>query len=141
MKREEILEFCGRWLPAWNGNKPDDLIEFYSNNSFYSDPANKNGLKGRDEILPYFRKLLAANPNWKWEPIQVYPTDLGFVVMWKATIPVGAESITERGMDIVEIEAGRITRNEVFFDPSQMLAAWRKREPAGTSQASSSSCK
>jgi len=52
----------------------------------------------------------------------VYPTDLGFVVMWEATIPVGAELITQRGMDIVEIEAGRITRNEVFFDTSKMLA-------------------
>ena len=120
------MEFCGRWLPTWTGNKPDDLIEFYSNNAFYSDPANKHGLKGRGQILPYFRKLLAANPNWKWEPIQVYPTDLGFVIMWKAKIPVGAESITERGMDIVEIEHGKITRNEVYFDRSNVLEALRK---------------
>jgi len=126
MKREEILEFCGRWLPAWEGNKPDDLIEFYSKDALYIDPANKKGLKGRDRIFAYFKKLLSANPSWKWEAIQVFPTDLGFVAKWKATIPVRAETITEYGMDIVEIERGKISRNEVYFDLSQIFEALRK---------------
>ena len=126
MKREEILEFCGRWLPAWEGNKPDDLIEFYSKDALYIDPANKKGLKGQDRIFVYFKKLLSANPSWKWEAIQVFPTDLGFVAKWKATIPVRAETITEYGMDIVEIERGKISRNEVYFDLSQIFEALRK---------------
>ena len=126
MKSEEILEFCGRWLPGWEGNKPDDLIEFYSDDALYIDPANKTGLKGRDQIFAYFKKLLSANPSWKWEAIQVFPTDLGFVLKWKATIPVRAETITEYGLDIVEIERGRISRNEVYFDLSQIFEALRK---------------
>ena len=128
MKREEILSFCDKWLPAWEGNRPEDLIGFYSNDALYIDPANKEGLKGRDRIFPYFKKLLAANPNWKWEPVEVFPTDIGFVAKWKATIPIGAELITEYGMDIVEIERGRITRNEVYFDRSNILEALRKRK-------------
>jgi hypothetical protein len=125
MRIEEILDFCGRWLPAWEGNKPDDLIQFYSDDALYIDPANKEGLRGRGQIFPYFKKLLAANPNWKWEPIEVFPTDLGFVAKWKATIPVDAEFITEYGMDIVEVELGRITRNEVYFDRSNLLSKKR----------------
>ena len=58
--------------------------------------------------------------------IQVFPTDLGFVAKWKATIPVRAETITEYGMDIVEIERGKISRNEVYFDLSQIFEALRK---------------
>jgi hypothetical protein len=130
MKREEILDFCVRWLPAWEGNKPEDLIGFYSDDALYVDPANKLGLKGRDQILPYFRKLLAANPNWKWEPIELFPTDIGFIAKWKATIPVGTEVITEYGMDIVEMERGRIRRNEVYFDRSGLLKALRRLKPA-----------
>jgi len=130
MKREEILDFCGRWLPAWEGNRPKDLIEFYSGDALYVDPANKLGLKGRDQILPYFKKLLAANPNWKWEPVELFPTDLGFVAKWKATIPIGTEVITEYGMDIVEIERGRIRRNEVYFDRSSLLRALKGLKPA-----------
>jgi hypothetical protein len=126
MKRAEILDFCEKWLPAWERNRPEDLIEFYSDDALYIDPANKEGLKGRDQIFPYFKKLLAANPNWTWEPVEVFPTDIGFVAKWKATIPIGAELITEYGMDIVEIERGRITRNEVYFDRSNVLEALRK---------------
>jgi ketosteroid isomerase-like protein len=87
MRKEEILDFCGKWLPAWEGNRPEDLIEFYSDDALCIDPANKQGLKGRSQILPYFRRMLAANPHWKWEPVEALATDLGFVAKWKATIP------------------------------------------------------
>jgi hypothetical protein len=126
MKRAEILDFCDKWLLAWERNRPEDLIGSYSDEALYIDPANKEGLKGRDQIFPYFKKPLAANPNWKWESVEAFPTDIGFVAKWKATIPVGAELITEYGMDIVEIERGRITRNEVYFDRSSVLEALRK---------------
>jgi len=126
MQREEILDFCRKWLPAWHGDRPGELVEFYSDDALYIDPANKKGLRGRDKILPYFKKLLATNPNWKWEPVEVFPTELGFVVKWKAIIPVGAEVITEYGMDIVEIERGRIRRNEVYFDSSSLLGASKR---------------
>lgn len=130
LNREEILGFCSKWLPAWEGNKPNDLIQFYSTDTLYIDPANKKGLKGRDQLLPYFKKLLSANPNWRWEPIEVFPTDLGFVLKWKATIPTGVESITEYGLDVVDIQRGRITRNEVYFDRSCLLERSRKLESA-----------
>ena len=130
MKRAEILDFCHKWLPAWEGNRPEDLIGFYSHDASYIDPANKGGLKGHDQILPYFKKLLAANPNWKWEPVEVFPTDIGFVAKWKATIPIGAELITEYGMDIVEVKQGKIARNEVYFDCSNVLEALRKLKSA-----------
>jgi len=126
MEKEEILDFCGRWLPAWHGNRPSDLIEFYSDDALYIDPANKGGLKGHDQIFPYFKRLLAANPNWTWETIEVFPIQLGFVVKWKAIIPVGTEVITEYGVDIVEVERGKITRNEVYFDRSSILEDLRK---------------
>ena len=130
MKKEEIASFCSRWLPAWEENRPDDLIQFYSDDALYIDPANKQGLKGRSQILTYFKRLLAANPNWRWQPVEVFPTGLGFVAKWKAAIPIGTESITEYGMDIVEMERGRITRNEVYFDRSSILESLRKRKSA-----------
>ena len=126
MQREEILDFCEKWLSAWHGNRPGELIEFYSDDALYIDPANKTGLKGRDEILSYFKRLLAANPNWRWEPVEVFPIELGFVAKWKAIIPVGTEVITEYGMDIVEIERGRIRSNDVYFDRSSLLEALRR---------------
>jgi hypothetical protein len=69
--------------------------------------------------------LLAANPDWRWETIEVFPTGFGFVAKWKAIIPIGTEVITEYGMDIVEMQRGKIRRNEVYFDASSLLEARR----------------
>jgi len=124
----EIIEFCKPWLAAWTGNKPEKLIEFYSKDAFYRDPAKPDGLKGRAKILPYFKKLLAANPNWLWEAIEVFPTTRGFVAKWKATIPVGPKVMIEYGMDIVEVENGKVKRNEVFFNTSYLLSALKMND-------------
>ncbi len=126
MNNSEAIAFCKQWLPTWTGNKPDLLIDIYAETAFYSDPANKGGLKGRAQILPYFKKLLAANPNWAWEVVEVFPTEHGFTMKWKATIPIGPEVVTEYGMDLVEVTQGKITRNEVYFDRSALLDALRK---------------
>jgi hypothetical protein len=36
---------------------------------------------------------------------------------------VGGREVVEHGLDIVEVSQGRIARNEVFFDRTQLLAA------------------
>ncbi len=55
--------------------------------------------------------------------IEGFPTIRGFVAKWKATIPVGPKVIVEYGMDIVEVENGKVKRNEVYFNTSYLLSA------------------
>ena len=73
MTREQAREFASRWLPAWTGNEPEKLAEFYSDDAVYLDPAITQGVKGKDALLKYFRKLLAANPEWVWTQIEPSP--------------------------------------------------------------------
>lgn len=125
MNLTEAEKFCHNWLPAWSGNNPENLIEFYSPDSYYSDPVVKQGLNGHDEILPYFKKLLKNNPGWCWIYKEIFPTDKGFILKWKVTIPVGGIEVIEFGMDIVEIVNKHITRNEVYFDTLNLFKAYR----------------
>ena len=125
MNVQEAGEFCSRWLPAWTGNRPEELIKFYAGDAFYSDPARRGGMHGHSEILPYFKRLLAANPNWVWELVEAIPTEKGFTGKWKATIPAGTKTVVEYGVDIVEISGGKVTRNEVYFDRVALLEAFR----------------
>jgi hypothetical protein len=127
MNVKEAESFCGSWLPAWTGNTPETLIQFYAHNAFYLDSSNKQGLKGHNEILPYFIKLLKNNPNWIWTHEEIFPTDDGFALKWKAVIPVRNSNVIEYGMDIVTIADGKITRNEVYFDTLTLLNAIRKK--------------
>ena len=121
MDKIDALEFCAEWLPSWTGNRPQELISFYAENAVFVDPVNREGLRGHEEILAYFEKLLHSNPYWVWEAIEVFPIDKGFVLKWQAEIPVNNITLTERGLDIVEIQNGLITRNEVYFDRSQLV--------------------
>lgn len=121
MNTEELIQFCDDWLEAWTGNRPAELLEFYAANAFYSDPGRPTGLRGHSEMEPYLTKLLAQNPSWVWERHELMPTAKGFTLKWKALIPVGDSAVEEYGLDIVEIDQGKITRNEVYFDRTMLL--------------------
>ncbi len=121
MNINDAKTFCNNWLSSWTGNNPNKLIEFYSSDAFYLDPTVKNGLTGHDQIIIYFKKLLKNNPDWKWTHEEIFPTEKGFILKWKAVIPVRDKSIIEYGMDIVEIQSGKIIRNEVYFDTYKLL--------------------
>lgn len=118
---DHLVKLCGEWLPAWTGNNPEKLLTFYAPDAFYSDPNCRLGLRGHSELRPYFEKLLKKNPNWVWEAVEIIPTEKGAALKWKATIPVGDKVIIEEGLDIVEISNNLVTRNEVYFDRSDLL--------------------
>ena len=108
--------FCDQWLSTWTGNKPGELLAFYTDDAFYLDPAFPAGLKGRTQLQPYFEKLLSRNPDWVWEAVEIFNTSVGFTLKWKATIPVKGTELIIFGLDIVEMKDWLISRNEVYFD-------------------------
>ena len=124
MTDDESWEFCRRWLAAWTGNQPDKLRAFYTDDAIYRDPARPAGLQGV-ELLSYFRKLLAKNPEWTWEAVEIWPTPKGFCLKWKARIPAGAKGVEETGLDIVEMRDGKISHNEVYFDRVALIESTR----------------
>lgn len=113
--------FCDEWLNTWTGNRPAALLECYTEDAFYLDPANPEGLKGREQLSAYFAKLLSRNPNWKWEAVEIFNTDKGFTLKWKATIPVKDTQLITYGLDIIEMRGHQICRNEVYFDRVKWL--------------------
>jgi len=121
---DNLETLAAQWLQAWHGNRPAQLLEYYAEDALYADPAKREGLQGKAAMKPYLEKLLAANPNWVWELVEVIPTAKGFTLKWKARIPVGEQVLEETGLDIVELnEAGKITRNEVWFDRLRWMQA------------------
>ncbi len=72
----------------------------------------------------------SADPRFKvGDPVVVVgcglseTVDGGFTLRWKARIPVGDVVVEESGLDLVLVEDGLITRNEVYFDRTALLRA------------------
>src|SRR5688572_25802806 len=120
MSAETAREFADQWLPAWTGNNPERLAEFYSEDTFYLDPGVPAGISGKSALLDYFRRLLKYNPNWVWTQIEAIPLEDGFLNKCRADIPVGEEVLRIVGVCFVQLDAaGKIKRNEVYFDRTE----------------------
>lgn len=116
MEKEFLKSLVSKWLASWTGNHPDILVDFYTQDAFYLDPANPKGINGKEHLFAYFKKLLGRNPNWKWTKEEIFTTEKGFIIKWKAEIPVSQENLVIYGLDIVELTDNKISRNEVYFD-------------------------
>jgi hypothetical protein len=131
LTRAEARRFAEHWLPAWSGNDPERLASFYSEDAVYLDPAIPAGVRGKPALLEYFRKLLANNPNWVWTQIEGIPMEDGFLNKWRAKIPVGGTVLDVVGVCLVQLDgAGKIRRNEVYFDRSHLLAEIARQRAA-----------
>ncbi len=123
MTKEEAKEFASRWLPAWTGNRPEKLASYYSGDCFYMDAGIPNGANGKAELIGYFRKLLAQNPEWIWSQIEAIPMEGGFLNTWLAKIPVGEKTLECIGVCFLQFdEQGKIKRNEVYFDRTELVS-------------------
>jgi len=120
---EQARRFAQAWLPAWTGNDPQRLAAFYSEDAFYLDPAVPQGLRGKPALLGYLERLLARNPAWVWTQVEGIPMKDGFLNKWRADIPIDDEMLTVIDVCLVQLDGqGKIRRNEVYFDRSELLA-------------------
>ena len=133
MTAPEARQFAEKWLPAWTGNNPELLASFYSEDAVYLDPGIPSGVKGKAALLAYFKKLLAYNPEWTWSHVEGIPMEDGFLNKWRALIPVGSATMEIIGICLVQLnEAGKIRRNEVYFDRAQLLAEIARQKKSAT---------
>jgi hypothetical protein len=122
---DEARRFAEKWHPAWSGNRPELLASFYSDDTFYCDPAIPQGVRGRAALLGYFRKLLARFPDWVWTQRGSIPMQDGFLNLWHAQIPVAGRTLEIDGVCTVQLRDGLIYSNQVFFDRTELLRAVR----------------
>ena len=132
MSKEQAKDFASRWLPTWTGNDPEKLVSFYSDDAYYQDHTIPQGVKGRDELLAHFRKLLSQSPNQVWNQIEAIPMEGGFLNKWLAKIPIGEKIVECIGVCLVQFDDNnKIRRNETYFDPRELITEILKLKKTG----------
>ncbi|MBF8964085.1 nuclear transport factor 2 family protein [Pontibacter sp. FD36] len=122
MEIEELPGFANRWLGAWTRQETGHLLAFYQPACFYADPAVRQGLNGKDALAAYLGKLFFRFPGWRWEVLELWPTEQGFALKWQADFGWRYPGIRETGLDLVVLRDELIERNEVWFDRSRLFA-------------------
>jgi len=122
---DEARRFAEKWLPAWTGNRPEHLVSFYTEDTFYCDPAIPLGVRGRPALLAYFSKLLARFPSWVWIHRGSIPLENGFLNLWHSSIPAGERRLELDGACTVQLRDGLIYSNQVYFDRTELLRSGR----------------
>jgi hypothetical protein len=122
MTTEEARAFTDKWLPAWTGNTPERLLEFYADDAFFLDPGRPFGIKGKDVLKIYFTKVAGHNPTWVWTQLEPIPLLDGFMNRLHARIPVGDKVIECTALCFLQFnEQGKIRRNEIYFDRTDLV--------------------
>lgn len=67
MQLKDAEMFCSKWLPSWTGGVEavENLLSFYSEDTFYLDPVMKEGIHGKKDCLNtltnYLQRILTGN--------------------------------------------------------------------------------
>lgn len=110
-----IEQFNAEWLQAWSDKDVPRLLSFYAEDTVYMDAQTAAGLRGHAQLRPYLEQLFATTPPMRYDPDEVWPIDGGYCGRWICTIDVpGGVRRYLRGFDLVQLDGGKITLNEVY---------------------------
>jgi hypothetical protein len=123
MDREKMLSLAERFLAAWNTQEVDRVLGCYTADVEYRDPNTRGAVRGEANLRRYLTKLFAGwTMSWSLREAHLFEDGRGCAVLRHATFrrPNGEQVIGVDGMDYVEVEGDRISRNEVWFDRAQI---------------------
>lgn len=113
----DLATYNADWLRAWSDKDVDRLLEFYAENVVYKDGQTVKGLNGHEALRAYLTGLFNAMPPTRYDPEEIWPhaDGRGYSGRWLATMELGDGKVRHfRGFDLVLLEDGRITHNEVY---------------------------
>lgn len=111
----DIARFNADWLAAWSDKDVERLLGFYAADTVYRDPQVPAGLGGQEALRGYLTRLFNSTPPMRYDPDEVWPIPGGYCGRWICTItlPDGGRRWL-RGFDLVLLDGGRISLNEVY---------------------------
>lgn len=119
MDEQGLVELAEKFLGAWNSQSVDEVLACYTKDLVYSDPNTRGSVLGAEAMERYLSKLFSAwQMHWTLREGFSLQDVEGAGVLWTARIQRkgGADVIEVDGMDLVLLEDGLISRNEVYFD-------------------------
>lgn len=130
----EAREVMDRVTRAMTSGNPESLADCYAANVVGAAP-DRGELTGRDAVCAYLTEFVEAFPDFFYEADHQYESgstaiDEGFFGGTNTgdmsgpsgeVIPATGKKVRTRGVDIAEVENGRITSHRFYFDQMDLL--------------------
>jgi len=131
MTEPDIRTLIDQFMGAWNERDLDAFVDFLDESVSWSDPAMLYGPSvGKAAVREFCENVLRAFPDFTYqirEPICISPSGERCAVPWEISAthsgrfdPLGFsptnQTITMRGVDLIELTGNKIKRIETLFD-------------------------
>jgi steroid delta-isomerase-like uncharacterized protein len=124
-RRKAVEEHVRSYFDAIARRDPAAMAEHWSEDGV-DDIVPLSVLRGRDEIVAFFRELFAAVPDLETTVTRVVAGERQAAVEWRMTghftgepfqgIDAPGRRVEMRGLDLMEVEDGRIVGNTAYYD-------------------------
>jgi steroid delta-isomerase-like uncharacterized protein len=115
------------FIKTLNSHDINKFTELFEENGIYEEVASGRSYRTREKIAIYIGSTISGIPDTKFETINILATDSLAVVewIWKGTnsigwadmgLPATNKYFELRGISIMVIENGLITRNSDYWD-------------------------
>jgi hypothetical protein len=116
MRQKDLVDLVISFTDAFNRNDLDAVMAFFSDDAVYDE---YNGTRSRG--VAAIRAAFVAQFRGDFGRIQFHPEDVfadaesgKAVIRWRCTLEGGAVEGSWRGLDIVHVDAGRITHKLTY---------------------------
>lgn len=134
MNGPELEQLIDRYNAAWNAHDVDAILEMHSDDSVFENHTTGDLNVGKQQIGDAIRGIFTVFPDLEFETRRRYVRDDLVVQEWTArgthlgkmtrsgmeVEPTG-RSVEYRGMDVIPIEDGLVTRKDVYSDGVTLL--------------------
>jgi steroid delta-isomerase-like uncharacterized protein len=115
---------------AWNSHDVDKLLSLFAENCVYEDVPMAALKKGKEELHNFFGEFFVGFPDFKFEIRNRFSTAENICMEWFITgthlgdlsnRPATGRTISARGVGVVEVIDGKISRYVDYYDMAIML--------------------
>lgn len=123
---ESGLALVCAWAAAWSSGDLARLLACVSAEVVYEDTALGLVLIGQPVLRSWAAAVLAALPDLRLSPERVLQEGEQLAVQWQWQVTMQGEVHRGRGVSLVELAGGRISRYTAYYRPLPR----RARDPA-----------
>jgi steroid delta-isomerase-like uncharacterized protein len=117
-----------KWIAGWNSHNPDKMLPLFTDDVFYEDVAFGESSHGKAELRKFAASEFEAVPDLELRLLRASIHDGHGTIEWvfsgtdKGIYNTG-KKFSVRGVSVIEVRDGKISRNLDFYDAATIMRA------------------